>query len=296
MAKLTSILLVNYRRFHGEVEMPLDPGVNLIAIPAGRGRSTLLEAISWCLLGNELVSDPGQVPNLDALGSGMAKVMVSLSFVNGETLERYALFSDESGEVAQQGWGWMLRRSADAGIIAEGDDAEEFAEQQERLFPEACVHANLIDGSDLIHIMHGRQSGPERAVQCSDNWCTSDLSLRCAMQATELFHRLCPGGGIDALDYGPEGRLELTLNAPPSLSEVRLALLSHALAFARENAPVCPVIMADPLGESVERPEQYRHILDLFPSRQLIFLLSDADDIEALRSTGRVDRELEIRG
>ncbi len=296
MAKLTSILLVNYRRFHCEIEIPLDPGVNLIAIPAGKGRSTLLEAISWCLLGNELVSDPGQVPNQDALGSGMAKVMVSLSFVNGETLERYAMFSKEAGEVAQQGWGWRLRRSADASIIAEGDDAEEFTEQQERLFPEACVHANLIDGSDLMHIMHGRESGPERAVHCSDNWCTSDLSLRCAMEATGLFHRFFPEGSVDALDYGPEGRLELTLNAPPSVSEVRLALLSHALAFARENAPVCPVIMADPLGESVERPERYRHILDLFPSRQLIFLLSDAEDIDALRSTGRVDKELEIRG
>ena len=154
MAKLTSILLVNYRRFHCEIEIPLDPGVNLIAIPAGKGKSTLLEAIS-CGPGQQC-SDPGRVPNLDALGSGMAKVKVSLSFVNGETLERYALFSDESGEVAQQGWGWMLRRSADAGIIAEGDDAEEFTEQQERLFPEACVHANLIDGSDLMHIMRPR--------------------------------------------------------------------------------------------------------------------------------------------
>lgn len=296
MAKLTSILLVNYRRFHGEIELPLDPGVNLIAIPSGMGRSTLLEAISWCLLGNELVSDPGQVPNVDALGSGMAQVMVSLTFVNGESLERYALFSKEEEGTAQQGWGWRLRRSVDTSIVAEGDDTEEFMEHQERLFPEACVHANLIDGSDLMQIIHGRRSGPERAVQCSDNWCTSDLSLRCAKEATGLFHRLCPEGGVDALDYGPEGRLELTLSAPPSQSQARLALLSHALAFARENAPVCPVIMVDPLGESHDLMEQYRHILDLFPSRQLIFLLSDARDIHALRSTGRVDRELEIRG
>lgn len=296
MAKLSSILLVNYRRFLGEIKIHLDPGVNLIAIPAGRGRSTLLEAISWCLLGNELVSEPGQVPNVDALGSGMAEVMVSLSFVNGETLERYALFSNEGGVVVQQGWGWRLRRSGDSSIIAEGDDAEEYAEQQERLFPEACVHADLMDGSDMMHIMYGRLSGPERAVQCSDNWCTSDLSLRCAMEATGLFHRLCLEGNVDALDYGPEGRLELSLSAPPSETGVRLALLCHALAFARENAPVCPIILADPLGESSDRPEQYRHILDMFPSRQLIFLLSDEGDIAALRSTGRVDKEIEIRG
>jgi hypothetical protein len=133
-------------------------------------------------------------------------------------------------------------------------------------------------------------------VQCSENWCTSDLSLRCAIGATGLFHHLCPEGGVDALDYDPEGRLELTFSALPSEAEVRLALLCHALAFARENAPVCPIIMADPLGDSADRPEQYRHILDLFPSRQLIFLLSDPGDIAALRSTGRVDKELEIRG
>ncbi len=295
MAKLTSITMVNYRRFSGEISIPLDPEVNLIALPCGRGRTTILEAISWCLLGNELVSDPGDVPNVDALGSGMAEVKVALSFVNGETLERFALFSRTPEGVEQQGWGWKLMRSSDHQVTAEGDDGEEFTEQQERLFPEACVHANLIDGTDIIAVATGRPSGPERAVQCSDHWCTSDLSLRCAMQATGLFHRLCPPGGVDALDYGPDGQLELTMNAPPTTTEVRLALLSHALAFARENAPVCPVIMVDPLGE-VGDAHRYEEILDSLPSRQLVFLLADAGSIDALRATGRVDKELEIRG
>lgn len=250
MAKLGSITLVNYRRFLGEIEIPLDPGVNLIHIPPGMGRSTLLEAISWCLLGNELVSDPHQVPNLDALGRGMAEVRLTLSFTNGEALERYALFARLAEGVRQQAWGWRLKSTVDDLILAEGDDGEEFREHQERLFPEACVYANLIAGPDLVRVLEGCRSGPERAVMCSDNWCTSDLSLRCAMEATRLFHRLCPEGGVDALDYDPDGRLMLYVQRRLSEEEVRIALLSHALAFARENARICPILMVDPFDRS----------------------------------------------
>lgn len=290
--------MVNYRRFLGEMEIPLDPGVNLVQILPGMGRSTLLEAVSWCLLGNELISNPHQVPNLDALGRGMTEVRVGLSFTNGETLERFALFAVLPEGVRQQGWGWRLKSTVDGLTIAEGDDGEEFGEHQERLFPEACVHANLMDGPDLVRVLEGCLSGPERAVMCSDNWCTSDLSLRCAMEATGLFHRLCPEGGVDALEYDPDGRLMLSVQRRLTEEEVRMALLSHALAFARENGRVCPIIMVDPFGDSCreDRARSYSEMLDVFPDRQLILLLSDPLDVVALRSTGNVKKEVEIRG
>ena len=102
MAKLRSIVLRNYRRFAGEIELPLDPGMNLISIPAGLGKTSILEAISWCLLGTELVSEPEQVPNIEELGKGMADVLVGLEFVNGERLERFALFSYRTGRSSRR--------------------------------------------------------------------------------------------------------------------------------------------------------------------------------------------------
>lgn len=54
--------LVNYRRFISQHEIPLDPGVNLVFIPPGRGRSTLPEAIPWCLLDNDMVATRRRYP------------------------------------------------------------------------------------------------------------------------------------------------------------------------------------------------------------------------------------------
>ncbi len=202
MAKLRSLTLINYRRYAGEIELPLDPGVNLIVIPPGMGKTTILEAISWCLLGNELVADPEQVPNAEALGAGMAEVRVAMTFVNGERLERFALYARTDDRVERQGWGWRLT-GGDGAVIAEGDDAGEFAEHAERLFPEACVHANLISGGSLERVTRGGASGPERAIRCSDTWCTSDLSIRCSMAATELLTGLCPSAPVRTLGYDP---------------------------------------------------------------------------------------------
>jgi hypothetical protein len=78
--------------------------------------------------------------------------------------------------------------------------------------------------------LRGCPSGPERAIPCSDHWCTSDQPLRCAVRATDLFHRLCPEGGVDMLDYGPDGRLMVTARRPLGGEEVHMALLSNALA------------------------------------------------------------------
>lgn len=297
MAKLRSLTLINYRRFAGEIELPLDPGVNLIVIPRGMGKTTVLEAISWCLLGTELVSDPEQVPNAEALGAGMAEVRVALNFTNGENLERFALYSRVDDRVERQGWGWRLVGS-DRGVVAEGDDAEEFACHAERLFPEACVHANLISGGSLSRVAMGGASGPERAIRCSDTWCTSDQSIRCSMEATGLLLGLCPGAPVRTLGYDPDGRPEVAVDGALTQEQVRLAVLCHALAFARESTGMCPIFMDDPLegarGDDLER--LFDLVLDGLPSKQAVFLLSDPDDIDALRSTGRVGKELEIRG
>lgn len=297
MAKLRSLTLINYRRFAGEIELPLDPGVNLVVIPPGMGKTTILEAIAWCLLGNELVADPEQVANDDVLGAGMAQVMVALTFVNGERLERFALYSRVGERVEQQGWGWRLT-GGDGAVVAEGDDAEEFADHAERLFPEACVHSNLISGSALARAAEGGTGGPERAVQCSNTWCTSDLSIRCSMAATGLFLDLCPEAPVRTLGYDPEGRLEATVEGSLSPQQVRMAVLSHAVAYAGEGGKVCPVFLDDPLEGAVQedRSKLLTAVLDALPSRQIVLLLSDPGDVIALRSTRRVDKELEIRG
>ena len=297
MAKLRSLTLINYRRFAGEIELPLDPGVNMIAIPPGKGKTTILEAISWCLLGNELVSDPGQVPNVEALGAGMAEVRVALTFANGERLERFALYSRVGDQAERQGWGWLLT-DAEGKVSGEGDDPEEFADQAERLFPEACVHANLVSGSSLGGVVRGYPSGPERAIRCADTWCTSDMSIRCSMAVTELFLSLCPGAPVRTLGYDPEGRLEAAVEGAMTPEQMRLAALSHALAFARESTGVCPLFLDDPLDGVMggDRKAFYSAILEALPSKQVVFLLSELEDIDALRSTGKVDKELEIRG
>ena len=298
MAKLRSIVLRNYRRFAGEIELPLDPGINLISIPAGLGKTSILEAVSWCLLGTELVAEPEQVPNIEALGKGMAEVLVGLEFVNGERLERYALFSYLAGEVEQEAWGWRLVDAASGKVIREGDSGDDFADQQERLFPESCVHANLINGPALRQAVAGCRGGVERAVSSSNNWCTSDLSVRCSMEATGLFLSLCPEAPVNALGYDPDGRLEMTVHGPLTEAEVHQALLSHAVAFAKENARVCPIFLDDPFGpiDDLDRNAQFEALVGSLPSRQVVFLLSDPRDIAALRSTGKVDKELEIRG
>jgi hypothetical protein len=238
------------------------------------------------------------VPNVEAMGKGMAEVLVGLEFVNGERLERYALFSYLAGEVEQEAWGWRLVDAASGNVISEGDGGDDFADQQERLFPESCVHANLINGPALRQAIAGGRSGVERAVGSSNNWCTSDLSLRCSMEATGLFLSLCPEAPVNALGYDPDGRLEMTMHGPLTGAEVQQAVLSHAVAFAKENVKVCPIFLDDPFGlvDGADRNALFNALVGALPSRQVVFLLSDQRDIAALRSTERIDKELEIRG
>ncbi len=75
-------------------------------------------------------------------------------------------------------------------------------------------------------------------------------------------------------------------------------MLSHALAFAREGTGVCPLFLDEPLegARDGDRREMFSTILDALPGKQTVFLLSDPGDIDALRATGRADKELEIRG
>ena len=84
----------------------------------------------------------------------------------------------------------------------------------------------------------------------------------------------------------------------PTEAGVHLALLSHAVAFAKENATVCPIFLDDPFDrtDGLDRTAQFQALVGSLPSRQVVFLLSEPRDIDALRSTGQVDKELEIRG
>jgi hypothetical protein len=298
MAKLRSAILRNYRRFAGEILLPFDQNVNMIVIPAGQGKTSILEAVSWCLLGTDLVSQPDQIPNADALGAGMAEVLVGLEFTNGERLERFAQFSCIDDKVEQQRWGWRLVEAGSGKVIEEGSDGDDFADQQERLYPEICVHAGLISGPQLDTTLQGCPSGVERGVQCSNVWCTTDLSLRSSMEATSLFLALRPEAPVDCLGYDPDGRLELQIHGTLDRSDIHLALLSHALAFAKESARVCPIFIDDPFSgvSDQDRQRLFNALLDAMKGCQLIFLLSEGMDTAALRATGRVDKELEIRG
>jgi len=297
MTKLRSLTLVNYRRFAGEVRLPLDPGVNMVVIPPGMGKTTVLEAVSWCVLGTELVSDPEQVPNAEALDADLAEVGVALDFINGELLERSASYSRVGGRVEMLGCGWRLT-DADGDVIASGNAKKGLAFEAERRFPPSCVHANLISGSSLARVPEGAASGPERAVRCSDAQCTADLNIRCSMRATELFLSLCPGAPVRAIGYGPYSQPEVTVEGMLTPEQVRLAVLCHAIAFVQESAGDCPLFLDDPLDGTGDgdRRSMFSRILETIPSMQVIFLLSDPQDIEALRSSGRVDKELEIRG
>jgi hypothetical protein len=118
------------------------------------------------------------------------------------------------------------------------------------------------------------------------------------MSATGLFLRFCPDAAVRTLGYDPEGRPEAAVDGPLSPRQVRLAVLSHALAFAGQSTGVCPLVLDDPLeGVGPEgHGELFMTMLDALPSRQIVILLSDPGDIATLRSTGRVDKELEIRG
>ena len=298
MAKLRSIILRNYRRFAGEIALPLDPGTTMVIVPPGHGKSTVLEAIAWGLLGTALVPRPGDVPNADAVGAGQAEVMVGLEFVNGERLERSAWFSRAGEEVKQERWGWRLVDAGSGTALAEGDDGEDFADQQERLFPEGCVHANLISGPGLGAALRGARTGAERAVECSNVWCTSDLSLRASMEATGLFLSWRPDAPVNTLGFDPQGRPEVSACGPLDEGDLHLALLALALAFAKENGRTCPVLLDDPFGPAGDRDRMalFGPVLEAMDGRQLVFLLSDELDALALRSTGRVDKELEIRG
>lgn len=298
MAILRSIELRNYRRFRGEIELSLSPGINLVTTPPGGGKTTVLEAVSWCLLGNALVCDPNQVPNVEALGVGMTEVLVGLTFEGGERLERSAVLSSAPEGASQEGWRWRLL-NADAGkVLEEGTDQEGFVDVQERLFPEVCVHANLISGPSLEATLRGARCGVDRAVECSGMWCCSDLPIRCAMEATGLFLRACPDAPVNTVGYDAVGKPEITLHGNIAADDVRMALLSHALAFAKEGGLDCPIFLDEPLAGvgSPDRPKLFNELIDFLPGRQVVFLLSRPEDIEALRGTGRVDKELEIWG
>lgn len=61
---------------------------------------------------------------------------------------------------------------------------------------------------------------------------------------------------------------------------------------------MCPVLMADIFLALEDRYlfRKYDEILYMFHHRQLILPLSNPHALHALRSAGRIDREMEVRG
>ncbi len=50
--KLNSIFLKNFRGFRSGTTVQLKDGINLVLGENGRGKSSLLNAVEWCLFGS----------------------------------------------------------------------------------------------------------------------------------------------------------------------------------------------------------------------------------------------------
>ncbi|HHT74517.1 MAG TPA: AAA family ATPase [Methanomassiliicoccaceae archaeon] len=282
MAPVLSIVIRNYRRFRGEIELPLSGGMDVIQIPPGMGKSSVAEAVAWCLTG--VMSRP-DVINVEALEAG-EDTMVSLTFSDADNtvLER------SMSHVA--GVGLMERPTV--------RPVGSFEERREQLFPSACIDSNIISGASIGRVMQGERTGGERALEQMKGWMASDAILRSSMEATSLYLSMVSDPAVSCLIFDERGRLGVQCDGPPSISieEYRTIVLASALAFARENCPGSPVILDEPFKELGEQAawRAAEAVAEFMDGHQLVLLLSEQNEIEALRSTGRLRKELEIMG
>lgn len=296
MAVLRSITMRDYRRYQGEVELELGDDVTVISMPLGNGKTTVLEAITWCLFGSG-AADTSEIANAQEMCRGGAEVMVALGFEGGARLERSASCPADGGAEAQN-IRWSLVDQNGKAAQGRPNDEDEFIDLQEELFPNACAYSNLVSGPGLM----GGSGRIEKAVMASGEWCCTDLPLRAGAQATALFFEACPSSMIDLVAYDPIGRPEVGIDPGGEVEaqEVQMALLAHSLGFikAHDRDGNCPIFLDDPFhGMGAElKGRALRAMLNFFEGRQVIFLLSDPSEVEALRAAGAVDKELEIWG
>lgn len=275
MALLRSVVLRNYRRFAGEVELNLAPGLNLVHGPPGMGKSTIVEAVAWCLLGPEALPAGTEVRS-----AGVAdEAMVSLSF-----------FAEDEPTLVRTERGPQALRRGKA-------DPRPFSQAREALFPAHCVPSNLISGTVLQRFLQGSPSGTERAVGTDRGWWGRDAAFRSSMEATCLFLSLVPDSAAVCLDFDPQGRpgVQLSRADPLTPEERYLATLASILGFARESCPDAPLLLDEPfLGLRRDRARAVEATIDFLAGRQCVLLLSDPEDVGTVRE--RADRELEVRG
>lgn len=290
MAPLQSIVLRNYRRFRGEVEIPLSGGIDVITAPPGHGKSSLAEAVAWCLVGRGPLTAASEVVNIDAMAEGDPDVLVSLTF-RGE--EEVVL---ERSLTAVAGVGLKERTAARVG----GREGEDLDAWREELFPTPCLDSNIISGAAIGRVMQGERTGTERAVEGMPWWTITDALLRCSLEATGLFLSLAPDAAVSCVLFDERGRPMVQCLEPERMGplEQYFLVLSTALAFARESCPHVPVIMDDPFAgldkEAAERAAEA--VTEFMEGRQLVLLLSEPAEAAAVRATGRMEKELEIRG
>lgn len=280
MASILSIVLRNYRRFRGEIELPLSGGIDIVQTPPGMGKSSIAEAVAWCLAGemsqDDVMNAEGRLADEGA--------MVSLTFSDPRRTVLERSISSPSG-------GMMER----ADVHPDGS----FEEKREELFPASCIHSNIISGISLEMVMRGGRTGGERAVEGMRGWGASDAPLRASMEGTSLYLAMMPETAVSCIVFDRGGRPGVQCDAAGiGPDEYRAVVLSSALAFARESCPGVPVILDEPFeGMGIHAAGRAAEaVAGFMEGHQLVLLLSDANAIDAMRSTGKVDKELEIKG
>ncbi|NLI74626.1 MAG: hypothetical protein GX369_07675 [Euryarchaeota archaeon] len=280
MAYVQSIVLRNYRRFRGEVELPLSGGIDIIQVPQGMGKSSIVESVAWCLAGN---ISWNEVMNLEGRHAGES-TMVSLKFYDPHqtVLERIILSSATGLE-------------EDIITYPDGD----FNAKREELFPLSCIHSNILSGISLERVAYGDRAGGEVAIEKMGGWDKHDAQLRSSMEATSLFSSMMLDSAITCLMFDEHGKLSVELDGPVvDIEECHAMTLAAAIAFARENCSGIPIFLDEPFEKmNSDIIEQVADaILEFMDGYQLVILLSNKDDVEKVRSSGRVDKELEIKG
>ena len=280
MAFIRSMVLRNYRRFRGEIELPFSGGIDIIQTPPGMGKSSIAEAVAWCLAGGMPHDELMNVEGREA-GEG---TLVALTFADddGTVLER-SISNIEGGP---------RERTA---VRLEGA----FERRREELFPSACIDSNIISGPSMGRVMSGERSGGERAVERMKGWSSSDALLRSSMEATSLYLAMVEEPSASCILFDERGRPSVQCEGAATIgpTEHRAVVLASAVAFARENCPGVPIILDEPfeqLGEHSARAAEAT--AEFMEGRQLIMLLSGMSGIERLRATGKVGKELEIKG
>lgn len=289
MAPLQSIILRNYRRFRGEIEFSLSSGINLIQTLPGMGKSSIAEAVAWCLVGRRCGPTAAEVVNVDAGGAGDEDVLVSLSFQTDEEI-----ILERSLTMAGTG---MDERTA---VHANGKTDGEFTQQREALFPAACIHSNIISGASIGRVLQSERMGTERAVADMPGWNDGDAPLRASMEATSLYVSMVPNPSASCLLFNEHGQplVQCSRAEPMGSTEHRLMILSAALAFARESCPGIPIILDEPfLGlDDATMERAVKVVTEFMDGHQVIFLLSRPSEIEAVRAIDHLEKEIEVRG